>query len=118
MSGRKCNRGASKRDSDSEIVNMFPAIPRTPAVPASQQASCSLPNELFTSTAVDQNLTSKPWLAASILPDTLRIFGFFAPSPYLKKQGQKHYYSYKHFSFLSSSLISTTRMPGDCVSLL
>lgn len=65
---------------------MFPAIPGTPAVPASQQASCSLPNELFTSTAEDQNLTSKSWLAASILTDTLRIF--FAVSPYLKNRGK------------------------------
>lgn len=70
-----------ERESDREIVNMFPDIPSTPAVPASQQASCSPPNELFTSTAVDQNLTSKSWLAASILPDTLRFFGFSQQVP-------------------------------------
>lgn len=40
-----------------EIVSVFSAIPGTPAVPASQHASWSPPNELFTPTEADQNLT-------------------------------------------------------------
>lgn len=64
-------------ETTSEIVNVFPATGGTPAVPASQEASRSHPNELFTSTAAHQNRTSKSWLEASILPGTLRISGLF-----------------------------------------
>lgn len=88
---------------DGEIVNVFPATGGTPAVPASQEASRSHPNELFTSTAADQNRTSKSWLEASILPGTLRISGLFGGEGGTKKKKKKkenYYYSNKHFSSL------------------
>lgn len=54
---------ASEKE-EREIVNVLPgkaaAAAAPPAVPASQEASGSHPNELFTSTAPDQNLSIVP----------------------------------------------------------
>lgn len=54
---------ASEKE-EREIVNVLPgkaaAAAAPPAVPASQEASGSHPNELFTSTAADQNLPIVP----------------------------------------------------------
>lgn len=94
-----------KRDGVSEIVKMFPS---TPAVAASQQASCSPPNELFTSTAADQTLTSKSWLAASILLNTF-TFAAFA-----KKTEAKTLVMSRSLIFF---FFFTTRLLRDCVSV-
>lgn len=60
-----------------EIVTMFPAIPSTPAVPAMQQASCSLSNELFTSTAEDQKPHLRVVLGGVGTPRNIRdLWGF------------------------------------------
>lgn len=69
MKVEKKNKPGTERERKRALT--FPSIPSTPAVPASQPASCSLPNELFTSAALDQNLTSNSKKClASILPET------------------------------------------------